>query len=835
MVLQNFAEKVKYSTSMIDTALRFLYNCHKQLRLNSEGRNGGTTMKKRMLSVLLALVLLLGLLPGAALAAPAASGTCGGALTWSLGSDGVLTIRGTGPMADYAGFSETPWAGYAEEIRQVSVQKGVTSIGRNAFADCKALTAVSLPDSLTAIEKLAFYGCSALRELSLPGKLTKIGNSAFASCTALTSVTVPTGVTELGQSAFERCSSLRSVALPNGLSGTLSSTFGDCTALEQISIPDSVTELRFAFDGCTALRTVQLPKGLKKLGQSSFRGCTSLSAIVIPDGTEEIGYEAFSGCTGLTSVSIPDSVRAVKSKVFQDTAFLQDAANWQDGLLYAGNCLIRADAALTGCVLPDTVTCVAAGAFEDCAALRSVTLPRNLEILGSSLFEGCSSLEQVTMPESPVQLDSSAFSGCSSLKTLALPDSITRIENSVFSGCNQLEISLPTGLELLDRSAVESLPYYKNPDNWTGGCLYWGTCLVAGDPNTASGALRVREGTTLIAVCALMNCGKLTSIYVPDSVRFIGKSAFTLCSGMTSIRLSRALQEITDNMLGNCSKLESVIVPASVTHIGEFAFSFNPALKRVYFVGDAPEIFDSSDYYDMYAVFWNTNPIDAFYPEGNATWTKDKQRNYGGQLTWHSRTPADQDSVTLRFDDVRQSDWFVNDVQAVVDQGLMNGEGSFRFSPQKATNRAMIVTILYRQAGAPAVSGGNGFSDVPNGKWYSNAVVWAAQNGVVKGYTDGSFRPLEPITREQLAAILRRYAGLLGNDVSQTAALDAFPDAAQVSGWAREDLAWAVEAKLLNGVRTNDGMTYLQPQGSAVRSQAAALLNRFVKAFGTTA
>ena len=792
-------------------------------------------MKKRMLSVLLALVLLLGLLPGTVLAAPAASGTCGGALTWSLGSDGVLTIRGTGPMADYAGYGETPWASYAEEIRQVSVQKGVTSIGRNAFSGCTALTAVSLPDSLTAIEKLAFADCSALQELSLPGKLTKIGDSAFFGCAALTSVTIPDSVTELGDSAFSGCRSLRHALLPDGISGMLSFTFKDCIALVQISIPDSVTGLDSTFQGCTALRSVQLPKSLKRLGASSFADCEYLSTIVIPDGTEVIGGGAFYGCIRLASVSIPDSVQTVGLEAFESTAFLRDVDNRKDGLLYANNWLICADDEITECVLPDTVVGVAEGAFSRCVELKSVKLPRNLRILDSFLFSGCSSLEQVTMPENPVRIGYATFARCSSLKTLALPDSITRIEGSAFAECDQLEISLPTGLEYLERTAVDALPYYKNPDNWTDGCLYWGTYLVAGDPNTASGALYVRDGTTMIAAYALRSCSRITSIYVPDSVRIIGKNAFFFCSGMTSIRLPRALQEITDNMLGSCSKLESVIVPASVTHIGEFAFAFDSALKRVYFVGDAPEIFDSSNYDDAGAVFSHTNPIDVFYPEGNATWTKDKQRNYGGQLTWHSRTPADQDSVTLRFDDVRQSDWFVNDVQAVVDQGLMNGEGSFRFSPQKATNRAMIVTILYRQAGAPAVSGGNGFSDVPTGKWYSNAVVWAAQNGVVKGYTDGSFRPLEPITREQLAAILRRYAGLLGNDVSRTAALDAFPDAAQVSGWAREDLAWAVEAKLLNGVRTNDGMTYLQPQGSAVRSQAAALLNRFVKAFGTTA
>ncbi|MGM9606882.1 MAG: leucine-rich repeat domain-containing protein, partial [Oscillospiraceae bacterium] len=161
-------------------------------------------MKKRLLSILMALVLCLSLLPTVALAAdPVASGTCGAEgyiLTWTLTgeeNDYTLTISGTGPMADYT-FGTAPWNGYREQITSVVVNKDVTGIGNGAFYYCSALASVTLPERLESIGNGAFYGCSNLESVTIPDKVTSIGNYAFHTCSALASVTLPKNLESIG-------------------------------------------------------------------------------------------------------------------------------------------------------------------------------------------------------------------------------------------------------------------------------------------------------------------------------------------------------------------------------------------------------------------------------------------------------------------------------------------------------------------------------------------------------------------------------------------------------------------------------------------------------------
>ena len=175
------------------------------------------------------------------------------------------------------------------------------------------------------------------------------------------------------------------------------------------------------------------------------------------------------------------------------------------------------------------------------------------------------------------------------------------------------------------------------------------------------------------------------------------------------------------------------------------------------------------------------------------------------------------------FVDVPAGAWYGEAVQYVYENGLMSGTGDGRFSPEVTTSRAMIVTILYRQAGSPAVTGGAAFTDVAAGTWYTDAVAWASANGIVSGYGEGKFGPNDPITREQMAAILCRYAGYRGMDVTKRADLSAFADAGQVSDYALETMRWAVAEGLITGTSE----TTLSPAGSATRAQAALILMRF--------
>ena len=176
----------------------------------------------------------------------------------------------------------------------------------------------------------------------------------------------------------------------------------------------------------------------------------------------------------------------------------------------------------------------------------------------------------------------------------------------------------------------------------------------------------------------------------------------------------------------------------------------------------------------------------------------------------------------LPFTDVRATDWFYNEVQFVYENELMGGTGNGKFSPNATTTRGMIVTILHRMEGLPLASGLE-FDDVAEGQYYTEAVKWASENGIVGGYGNGKFGPNDPITREQMAAILYRYAQVYVYDTSVSGNIAAFADGDKVSDYAVEAMKWAVGMGFVSGTSGN----HLDPTGSATRAQIAAILSRF--------
>ena len=180
------------------------------------------------------------------------------------------------------------------------------------------------------------------------------------------------------------------------------------------------------------------------------------------------------------------------------------------------------------------------------------------------------------------------------------------------------------------------------------------------------------------------------------------------------------------------------------------------------------------------------------------------------------------EQAPLPFPDVTEGDWFYDAVRYAYETGLMDGVGDNLFAPNSQTTRAQLVTILYRLAGEPEPGGDSGFSDVAAGTWYTDAVAWAAENGIVNGTTDTTFAPGEDITREQLVTVLYRYAESKGYDVSASADLSGYPDAGQVQDYAQPAMAWAVAEGIVEGVDGN-----LNPTGDATRAQIATILMRF--------
>lgn len=222
----------------------------------------------------------------------AASGKCGTGVKWSLASNGVLTITGTGKgiMKDYAEGSTKPWESKGD-VKQIIICEGVTHIGDHAFANSPA-TRVSLPESLTSIGTRAFAG-AAITAMTIPGSVTTIGVEVFWGCSDLTSLTIRDGVT------------------------AIESAFGKCTGLTELVLPDSVTTIGTqAFYRCTGLRTVTLSKNLTSIGYMAFSGCTGLTELVFPDSLKEIDQEAFRYCSGLNSISLGTGLTTIGRMAF---------------------------------------------------------------------------------------------------------------------------------------------------------------------------------------------------------------------------------------------------------------------------------------------------------------------------------------------------------------------------------------------------------------------------------------------------------------------------------------------------------------------------------------
>jgi uncharacterized repeat protein (TIGR02543 family) len=182
-----------------------------------------------------------------------------------------------------------------------------------------------------------------------------------------------------------------------------------------------------------------------------------------------------------------------------------------------------------------------------------------------------------------------------------------------------------------------------------------------------------------------------------------------------------------------------------------------------------------------------------------------------------------KDHTVNNYLDVTPVDWFYGDVAYVSANGLMDGVGNGMFAPYQNTNRAMIVTILWRLEGKPAAAQPLSFADVLNGQWYTEAIRWASQTGIVTGYSAQAFGPNDAITREQMAAILYRYAGYKGYHTAERGDLSGYLDSRAVSAWARDAMSWANAEMLINGMPG----ALLAPQGTANRCQTAAILHRF--------
>ena len=815
-------------------------------------------MKKRLLSFVLAVLMIASLLPATALAADIVdSGTCGAEgdgsnLTWTLDSDGVLTISGSGDMHGY-GSSGAPWYGSRSRVKSAVIAEGVTSIGSSAFDGCKSLASVTIPDSVTSIGdgafasctsltgiwvaegnshyssdasgvlfnkdkttlvqcpgafsgsyaipdsvtsigEQAFMGCTSLTSVTIPDSVTSIGGAAFLDCTSLTSVTIPDSVTSIGEYAFAKCRSLTSVTIPNGVTSIEEHTFDYCTSLTSVTIPDSVTNIgEYAFAHCTSLTSVTIPDSVTSIGHGAFYYCKSLTSMTIPDSVTSIGHSAFESCKSLTSVTIPDSVTSIGKQAFYDCT------------------------SLTSVTIPNGVTSIGEYAFAHCTSLTSVTIPDSVTSIGYEAFYNCRSLTSVTIPDSVTSIGSYAFSGCSSLTSVTIPDSVTSINNDAFYDCTSLTDVYYAGSEAQWKAIGISL--YGNDDLLTANIHYNYVSHTHSYKDVVTAPTCTEKGYTT-HTCA---CG---DSYVDTYVDALGHA---WDNGKVTKEPTETETGVKTFTCTRCGETKTETIP-KLTHEHSYKDVVTaPTCTAKGYTTHTCACGDSyvDTYVDALGHAWDNGKVTK-----PATETEDGVKTFTCTRCSETKTetiPATGSvDVTEMFTDVSHS-WADDGIQYCVTHQLMSGIGNDLFGPKLTTTRAQIVQILYNLEGEPKVSGTTPFTDLTN-DWYQDAVLWAYQTGVVAGTSSTTFEPDRPVTREQIAVILMEYVTrVLKLERTWTPAdLSTFPDADSVSDWAKDAMADAVALGLISGA-SNGGQTLLEPQGSATREQVATILMEFCK------
>lgn len=318
-----------------------------------------------------------------------ASGKCGDTVEWTLGNDNVLTISGTGEMADYTWTNfvpTTPWYDYKTSIKKIVVSDGIISIGASAFYELSYVTEVELSNDILVLGKYAFHGCYNLDEIDLPDSLQYIASDCFSCCFDLTSIDIPESVTRIGSYAFYACDELKDVNLPSNISSLEAATFRGCESLEGIEIPENITTIGAScFYECTALKTVAIPQKVESIGSGAFSGCTSLESVTIPDTVNTIGSEAFRNCTSLANINLPTEIEELSSKLFYGCTSLEEIK------------------------VPDSVISIKSNAFYNCTNLGNVVLPSNLTDIGERAFYNCTKLNCIFIPESVTKIGTKAY------------------------------------------------------------------------------------------------------------------------------------------------------------------------------------------------------------------------------------------------------------------------------------------------------------------------------------------------------------------------------------------------------------------------------------------
>lgn len=712
----------------------------------------------------------------------------------------TLTISGTGVMPDF-NFPEgnlAPWWNY-EALGML------TSFGN--FKLEGELKKVVIKDGVTNVGSYALFCLPAATQVTLPDSVTRIGRYGIAMCSKLTGMSIPKGVTEIGDFGLAG-DGLTAITLPDGLQSLGRGAFDTCTSLTNTTLPAAITAVPGkCFADCTKLLNVKYAGTVTAIGERAFEGCKSLTAAPIPETVTELGASAFTGCTALTDVTLPAGVTAIPDGCFQGCTALKDMK------------------------LPGTVTRVGHNAFTGCTALKDVRCygaPPTVEPAGAAEHSFEPAIVTIHYNPDPVYgwtFDDGKWQGYTvSSKGACLHTGYGTHENTVPATCGEAgrteticdncgEVvstkEIPaTGAHTWDNGTVTTEPTENEPGVRTF------TCTICGQTRTetipATGVHDYQFTKNVAPTCTadgydLYTCSGCGATEKRNSKPALGHK---WDSGTVTTEPTETTPGVRTYTCTVCGEVKTEVIPATGAHTHKW---------------DAGKVTTEPT---------ETTPGVRTYTCTICGLTKEEVIPPTGGSTV---CPGGPSCPSYGFRDVAgPADWSHEGIDYCVRRSLMVGTGVGTFSPDMACSRAQIVQILYNLSGDKTDYGNYylPFTDVAPGDWFYEAVAWAYANDIVAGTSASTFAPNDVITREQMAVILYGYTAKFAPEFTGNAAsLNTFPDAGSVANWAYTAMSWAVGNGLISGMGSG-GVSYLAPQGSATRAQASAIIMRYCQLIG---